>query len=264
MRKLLWLAILALAAAPALAGLAQLDRTVPIGPDGTVELEIIAGTVEIVGGDGSDAEIHVSYDDRYLEVKIQESGRGVEIVLEPIKDEHDRIHGRHLDDTVVQLRVPRGASLDIESVSADTTIENTDGTVEVDIVSGDLEISGGEPEVSVDCVSGDVRVRAETMLRGGDFECVSGDLTIHAPLLGPGARLSFETVSGDVELRLSSAVSAEFEIETFSGDITNELGPAARRSSDFLPAKELRFTLGSGDARISGETLSGHFKLVRD
>ena len=262
MRKLIWLALVALLASPVLAGLAELDRTVPIGRDGTVDLEIIAGTVEINGWDGSDVQIHVSYDDRYLEVKIKESGRGVSIELEPIEDEDRHIRGRDLEDTVVRLQVPRRAGLDIESVAADTTIENVDGAVDVEIVSGNLELRGGEPQASVSAVSGDVRVDVG-MLRGGEFEAISGDLVVRGAL-APGARLSFQSVSGDVELRLPAAASAEFEIETFSGNITNEFGPAAEKTSDFLPSKELRFTLGSGDARVSAETLSGHIKLVRD
>lgn len=262
MRKLILLAIAVIAAAPALAGMAQIDRTVSIGADGTVDLEIIAGTVEISGGSGSDAEIHVSYDDRYLEVRIKESGRGVSIELDPFEDEDGHVHGRNLDDTVVRILVPRQASLDIESVSADTTIEDVDGAVDIEIVSGDLEIRGGEPELSVSAVSGDVGVDV-VMLRGGEFEAVSGDVTVRAALAS-GARLSFESVSGNVELRLPSATSAEFEIESFSGSIDNEFGPEAEKTSEFLPTKELHFELGSGDARISMETLSGHIKLVRD
>lgn len=263
MRKLILLAILALAASPALAAMAEVDRTVSIGPDGTVELSIIAGTVEVNGGGGSDVRIHVTYDDRYLEVDIDESSRGVSIEVEPPDNDGDHIHGRDLDGTVVRLDVPRGARLEIESVSADTTIAGVDGDVDIEIVSGNLTLSGGEPRVSVSSVSGEVRVSVDGMLRGGEFEAVSGSVVFAGPL-GPGARLSFEAVSGDVELRLSSAVSAEFDIETFSGEIENELGPPARRSSEFLPSKELRFTLGSGDARVSVETLSGRIKLVRD
>lgn len=262
MRKLMCLAILALAASPVLAGMAEINRTVSIGPDGTVDLEIIAGTVEIIGSGGSEVEIHVSYDDRYLEVDIEESGRGVSIELEPFEDEDGHVHGRDLDDTVVRLSVPRQARLDIESVAADTTIRDMDGVVEVEIVSGELEISGGEPEVAVSAVSGSIRVDVG-MLRGGDFEAVSGDVVVRGAL-APGARLSFETVSGDVELRLPASADAEFEIESFSGNITNDFGPAAVKTGDYLPSKELNFTLGSGDARISAETLSGHIQLVRD
>jgi len=262
MRKLMWIAIAALIASPALAGMAQVNRTVSIGPDGTVDLEIIAGTVEINGWDGSDVQIDISYDDRYLKVDIVESGRGVSIEIEPLKDEEDHIHGRDLDDTVVRLQVPRGARLDIESVAADTTIEDVSGTVDVEIVSGNLILTGGDLQGSVSAVSGDVRIDAE-MLGDGDFESVSGDVVVRGQL-APAARLSFESVSGDVELHLPASASAEFEIETFSGNISNDFGPEAEKTSDFLPSKQLRFTLGSGDARISAETLSGQVKLVRD
>lgn len=261
MRKLILLAVLALAAAPALAAMVEIDRTVPIGPDGAVGLSIIAGTVEIQGGDGSDVRIHVSYDDRHLEVRIDETSRGVSIEIAPPEDDREHVRGRDLEGTTVRLDVPRGARIEIESVSAETTIAGIDGDLEVETVSGAVDIRGGNPRVSVSSVSGDVRVSADGGLRGGDFESVSAKILFAGPL-GPGARLSFESVSGDVDLRLPSGVSAEFEIETFSGEIENELGPPARSSSEFLPSKELHFKLGSGDARISAETLSGRITLA--
>ena len=46
-------------------------------------------------------------------------------------------------------------------------------------------------------------------------------------------------------------------MSSFSGAITNELGPAAEKSSKWTPQKELSFTTGSGGARITIETLSG-------
>jgi hypothetical protein len=46
-------------------------------------------------------------------------------------------------------------------------------------------------------------------------------------------------------------------VSTFSGAITNDLGPAAEKSSRFTPEKELSFTTGTGGARITVETLSG-------
>ena len=46
-------------------------------------------------------------------------------------------------------------------------------------------------------------------------------------------------------------------MSTFSGAITNELGPAAEKSSKWTPAEGALFTTGSGGARITVETLSG-------
>ena len=66
-----------------------------------------------------------------------------------------------------------------------------------------------------------------------------------------------ESVSGTVDLFLPAGLGAEFSVSTFSGEITNELGPAAEKTSKWTPEKELSFTSGSGGAQITVETLSG-------
>ena len=60
---------------------------------------------------------------------------------------------------------------------------------------------------------------------------------------------------------LPEDVSAEFDVETFSGDIVNDFGPKARRTSEYAPGKELSFSTRSGDARISVSSFSGTIRL---
>jgi hypothetical protein len=50
-------------------------------------------------------------------------------------------------------------------------------------------------------------------------------------------------------------------VSSFSGHITNELGPAAEKPSKWTPQTELGFTTGSGGARITIETLSGAIEI---
>ncbi len=48
---------------------------------------------------------------------------------------------------------------------------------------------------------------------------------------------------------------------TFSGDIENQFGPPAERSSRYGPGKSLEFTAGGGDAEVSVEVFSGNVAL---
>ena len=89
---------------------------------------------------------------------------------------------------------------------------------------------------------------------------MSGSIRFEGDLAGKG-ELDVETVSGDVELVLPAKLSADFEVSTFSGEIENELGPAAREASKFTTEKELAFSTGSGGARVSVKTLSGGIAL---
>ena len=68
-------------------------------------------------------------------------------------------------------------------------------------------------------------------------------------------------MSGAVELFFPAGFAGDFTVSTFSGAITNELGPAAEKKGEWAPGSELRFTSGAGGARVSVETLSGAVQI---
>jgi hypothetical protein len=89
---------------------------------------------------------------------------------------------------------------------------------------------------------------------------VSGEISVQAELT-PTARVEMGSVSGTVTLRIKPPVNADFDIESFSGDIENCFGQKARDTSKYTPGSELNFTLGNGGARVEIETLSGEISL---
>jgi hypothetical protein len=68
-------------------------------------------------------------------------------------------------------------------------------------------------------------------------------------------------MSGKIELAVASDINADFHIETYSGSIDNEIGPPPRKTDEYGPGRELRFTAGAGGARVSVESFSGSVKL---
>jgi hypothetical protein len=69
-------------------------------------------------------------------------------------------------------------------------------------------------------------------------------------------RLSAESSSGSVELTLPRNTSATYELSTISADIDNDFGPPATRARNGSGVS-LRFSVGSGGARIKGNSVSG-------
>jgi hypothetical protein len=117
--------------------------------------------------------------------------------------------------------------------------------------SGFLEVFTGEGAVDV------VRSRVTQ----ATITTVSGPIVFAADL-APNALARFDSYAGAVELRLPATVDASFELSTFGGAVINELGPPARRSSDFAPGKELSFTKGPGSSRILIDTFGGDIRLL--
>lgn len=263
-------------------------RTVPATANVSVSVECLTGQLRFLGGGGRELSVTGTIgDDAELTIR----GKGSEIDIEV--DVPDRRRGKVLVNANLEIRLPSGASLEIETLSANTEIEDVGGEIEIETLSANATIVRSSGPVSVETVSGKIRVldaegdiEVETVsgiveieqmrgslevsavngrvevrdaeLSGGDLESVNASLFLQARL-APESRLSIESYSGNVELVLPSSTSASFEIETLSGKIDNQLSSdQPRRPERFAPGQMLEATLGSGSARVTIETLSGN------
>ena len=289
----IWLA-LSVALAPAAFGSRDIDRTVDAAPDATIEIENTSGSVRVRGWDQNQVRVSGTIGDDVEELVVE--GRDRRILIEV--EIPDRSGWRNRDiDSRLEVWVPKGARLDIETVSASIEVDDFDGQLEAESVSGSIEVSGSPTKVEAESVSGSIRlqgvdtsvvaesvsgsirldgvsnrVEASTVsgsidvrageIERGEFETVSGTVEITCTL-GRGARLDAGSHSGNVTLELPSNVSASFEASTFSGRIENDFGPQPRRESKWVPSKTLEFTNGSGDAEVTLETFSGSVRIRR-
>ena len=253
-KGILFLFVVFAAASLTLAG-RYVDETKAADPDAEIEIELISGSVHVIGWDKDEVRVTGTLGDDVEELEFESDGDeiSIEVVLP------DGARSLHDANAVLEIYVPSRSTVEVEAVSADITVESMRGSLEAESVSGDVTISGSLREVEAGSVSGDVMVSSDEPLRDGDFESVSGDLEVRAPL-SPGGDFSFETVSGDVTLRLPSDTSAEFDIETFSGRIINEFG-GGRYDDD---EKRVEFSTGAGEAHVEIEAFSGKIKLLMD
>jgi hypothetical protein len=282
-------AILA-AMSPAAIAQQTINKTVKVAADVTVEVSNVQGTVEVSAWDRNEVELVAELESSKDELEFEATDRNVRI-------EVDRPEGkyRHSEeaDANLTLRVPRGARVEIDTVSADISVTNVRGEQSLQSVSGEVQTQAFDARVTASSVSGEVivagnggkgavhteNVSGGTTVTGvrGDYHgevvsgeiravvaaarsleisSVSGDLDVQADL-APDARVEMGSVSGALRLRLKPPVNAEFDIESFSGDIENCFGQKARDTSKYTPGSELSFTQGNGGARVEIETLSG-------
>ncbi len=280
----------AIVAAPAWAqGTIEQRRAAPA--DGVVEIENVSGSVRVRGWDRGEVEVTGELGRGADRLDLEGTER-ITVVRVVLPERCRRCAG---SDIVV--RVPRGSRVDIGVVSADVDVRDVDGAVAITSVNGEITVAGRPAEVKAKSVSGSIEVTAvaapvrataisgDVTLRGvtgaveassvsgevlvaggriasGDLGTTSGSVRFQGDLLA-GARLAAASVSGDVELVLPADVDARFDVGTFSGEIDNQLGPPARRTSRYTSEKELTFTLGSGRAHIEVKSFSGSIRLRR-
>ena len=279
------LVLAAVLAGPAwVAAQTPVDQKRPASADGKVSIENMSGSVRVTGWDraevqvkgtlGADAELGFGGSEKHVQIEVEA--------------EHGNPMGIKSD---LEVFVPAGSSVSIEGFQATISVTGVTGSVSAETVNGSIAQTGGAKSVDLQSVNGAIdvtkasgRIQAEAvngtvtvrdasgeleastvngkvLVTGGSFdraslESVAGAIRFEAGL-STRATLSVETVSAPVELLLAASLGADFSVSTFSGDITNELGPAAEKSSKWTPQKELSFTTGSGGARITVETLSG-------
>lgn len=280
---------LALLLLPATAGAGEpIDRTLSMPPDGLVRVENLAGSVEFSAWDKAEAQVRGEAGDSVEEIIIRETSNGILVEVRNRKNE------RNIDSTELYLRIPaaariegegvssdfsvtgsRGASIEIRTVSGDVEVEaeterldlqsvsgdidfvGNAGRTAVEAVSGDVTLSGVDGELHVSTVSGDFSLVTERIARG-QFETVSGEMRLDLSLADEG-RLSCDSMSGDVEIRLPEDQQAGFSAQSYSGSIRSDFGEVGRVSRG--PGSVLEAQVGSNGARIRLETFSGDIAI---
>jgi hypothetical protein len=257
-RPILVTALAILTAAGGLRAGEEVSRKLPAAPDGLVEIEMLSGSLRLVGWDREEVEMTGALEDPRQEIEFEGGGSHTTIDIMPVE-------GTYHDDgeTVVTVRVPHASRVEVETVSTSIEASDLTGTLTLETVSGDVSVKGNPHEVQIETVSGVISLEDGSGLEEGEFSTVSGEIRVKADFRNRG-RFEFETVSGLIDLRVPAGLDADFEVSTFSGTIENEFGQKAERSSSFLPAQELTFSTGSGGARISLESFSGKIRIRTD
>jgi DUF4097 and DUF4098 domain-containing protein YvlB len=265
-----------------------MDQRRPAAPDGLVEIENSAGAIRVIGWNRNEVAVSGTLGRRASGLEFSGDPHRTRIEVQAEGNPH-AVHAE------LEVHVPAGSRLEIDSYAASITITDVTGAVKAETVNGSISMKGGSKEVNLQTVNGSVevtspanRVHAESVngsvtvrdasgevnastvngrlvVVGGTFqrarlETVSGSLRFEGDL-AKKATLDAETVSGGVEVVLPAGVSADFSVSTFSGDIENELGPAAQKTSRYTTEKSLSFTTGAGGAKVSVQTLSGAIRL---
>jgi hypothetical protein len=154
-----------------------------------------------------------------------------------------------------------------EDVTGDLEIDTGSGGIEVTNISGDrvkIETGSGgirgtkvkATELSVDVGSGGVDLGRVTAERA-KFDAGSGSLTVE--FLNSPKSLNVDNGSGGATLTFPASLSADIEVETGSGGITNDFALTVER----LDRHYLRGKIGSGEGRMRVETGSGGVRLLR-
>jgi DUF4097 and DUF4098 domain-containing protein YvlB len=286
------LALVGALALPAAAG-ETVEREVPIAKNGEVSVENLAGSVTVKTWDRAMVRITGVLGDDVRERSVDADGDGEGVDIEVVLPRSSGRRNREDYGADLELTIPEGASVRIETVSASVDVKGVQGDVEVESVSGGIDLAGirggdvesvsggitvrgfqgdlaasavsgkvrvegGDGALELSSVSGSIEVEA-TKLDGLEMETVSGSLLADFDPVGDG-HYGFESVSGSIDLVLSPSLDARIEVEVFSGRIVTEFD-GDHDEAEYGPGAWFHGQYGDGSAEILIENHSGSVEL---
>lgn len=271
----------------------SVDETRPLSENGSVYVDNVAGSVTVTGWDKNEVSVKGTYGSGVSKVEVSGSNDSINIRVRHIPAPF--LNG-HCD---LEIMVPYKASLDINTVSAKITVadakneamvrsvsgdikiagdfetlevKSTSGDIDikgsgkelvVSCISGEIEISGDFPDIRAKTVSGDITFEGETM-SSGDFNSTSGKISLTCEPVSK-ALINAETTSGSIELVTKKDLSAKIRFESFSGRVKImgiDYNDSDNEDDNVIEVgKLIKMTIGTGEAKIELQSLSGNITL---
>jgi DUF4097 and DUF4098 domain-containing protein YvlB len=266
----------------------SLDTTVTLDREATVDLSLMSGSVEVVGGGGSQAHVRATSDRG--DIEFDAGPDRIRMSIDPARG------GR--GDGRFELTVPVGTRVIVNSISASISVRGAKGEVDADAVSGSVSIVDAARKVKAESVSGNVdvaqvtgdvrassvsgRVEVDDVTGDLETESVSGRISMtgaksrfvragsvsgrisYAGTFQPDGTYEFKSHSGGVWLSLPADVGAQVRVETFSGSVDSDFPVTLQpNSEDRSSNRRIEFKIGNGRSRIVAESFSGNIKLQR-
>jgi DUF4097 and DUF4098 domain-containing protein YvlB len=237
--------LVVLAAAAILAGSAfafdeVFERTYPLSPGGTFELQNVNGSVIVTAWERNEVEIHAVKSARQSQdlprVQIEVQARPGKITVETHYPQGEGV-GVSVE---YRVRVPRRVLLGhVTTVNGAVRVSGVEGAGELRSVNGDVE--------ALDSAG---RFRART---------TNGSIRLELRHLEGEGPVSAETVNGSVYLALPAGAGGDLDVRSWNGDFRSEL-PVTLEGA--LGAREFHGRMGAGGAAIRIRTVNGSVRIV--
>ncbi len=151
------------------------------------------------------------------------------------------------------VRALHGA-LSLNSVSGDMELANLTGSLRLSTVSGDITGTHLSGTVSLNTVSGDVELEQSSLL-SVEATTVSGDMEMETAL-GDGP-YKFNSVSGEVTLKVPADTRCSAELQSISGDISTRLPATSVSRHNGTQTVEVQ----GGGVKVYLHSVSGDMEL---
>src|SRR5882724_11967150 len=204
------------------------ERILPADANVTVTLCAMAGQITVRGWNKNEVRAR-SVDAEQIELKrIDVPGepaglaRKIDVFIDDKSDER-RARGDCQASADVDLDVPQGATVQIQTQNGDISIEHVSQKIEVGSIGGSISVKDSSGRVTLTTAGGGIEATNINPLEGDDnfdVTSVSGDIQLEK--VGH-AKLTAKSVTGNINLLGSLAHNGNYGFNTMSGDVTLSL-----------------------------------------
>lgn len=258
----------------------EINRTYQLAPGAHVEVSSIRGSVEITNGNSATAEVQIIRSARtradleYHKIEVEQTGNN--LVVRGVQEPEQRQERNIQVDHHVILKLPRSIDLKVTSVSGSlkagdvdgqTIVKSISGSVNIGNVGGKLQVASVSGNLTVGNVGADARVNSISGNLGlgqvnGSLEVTSISGGVKTTLVSLSAQgIHIRSVSGSIEIGFKSAINADFNAESISGQVYLEVPNVVRENDE--RSSNVRARIGAGGTPISITSVSGNIRLTQ-
>jgi len=219
-------------------------KTYPLDANGTIRLENVNGSVEIIAWDKAEVSLVAE-----KSAKSEEGLQRMHLKIESsphrlaIKTEYEK-KWKFWDNMNAQvsykLMVPAGASLE-----------------KIDVVNASIRVSGLKGSVKLDSVNGSIE--ADGLAGSGDFDTVNGSIKVAYASLASRPDIELDTVNGGCTLTLPADAAFQLEAETVNGRVSCDYPITLEKSGKH----DLRGTVNGGGTKVEMDSVNGGLSIAR-
>lgn len=182
------------------------------------------------------------------------------------------LHGRSVD---VEVEGVEGG-VEVRTISGDVVIRGAAGRIQARSVEGELVVEDSRGEIRLHSLADDIRVARTTgslqvETTDGDLHLLELDAAVlqgrtmdgdieFSGRIREGGRYSLTTHDGDISVAVAGELGARVSVSTFDGSFESDFPVVTER---YQGGRELRFTVGGGDAELVLRAFDGDIRLRR-
>ncbi|MCG8408548.1 MAG: hypothetical protein MI923_25380 [Phycisphaerales bacterium] len=154
----------------------------------------------------------------------------------------------------LEVVIPSGVNLNIESTNGRVEIVGNEGTSEVGLVNGEIIILEQAGNVLASTVNGRVKVNSES--GGVEADVTNGLIEIDASPAAPESIVA-NTVNGNVTVSIPNTAGANVDLSTVIGGINHSFGDFATIDLRIVDLASVTAVLNGGGATVQAGAVTG-------